>query len=477
MLVGPCRAHVKRYFYDETSGECVPFTFGGCHGNANNFASKQKCTNFCRDLKSINGIEEPFEVEKSYRYKRCYMQDDSGPCNSRLPRWFFNAKTSDCELFYYGGCQGNRNNFGSKKSCLMKCHPQGLNLYKNKNTVLFPTPAPYPTPDPWDIDDENDNDNSKKVRCYLPMATGHCKAFHRMFYYDAESGRCRPFVYGGCGGNDNRFTKEIDCENTCVEKDESGAFFDPADFPQSDVPSRRVRHVVETCTLPPESGPCRDVIKRFYFDPTSGKCHQFYYGGCKGNENNFKTRRECKKSCKSRHNKSKSPSQNSDTAVGTKPSKDDGVAVVKLEKNAATETLPNSEVEIRFHNDEGSASSSSSSSNTTSIRDPLEYDYRFEKEMEGNIENEAAMENDVIAGDNDDASSIDNNAVVDLDALGGKPAARCLHVPESGSGTQIIRSYFYNVESEKCERFYYSGEGGNENRFESLDECLQACAS
>ena len=32
---------------------------------------------------------------------------------------------------------------------------------------------------------------------------------------------------------------------------------------------------------------------RFYFDPSSGTCRQFYYGGCEGNKNNFKTIREC----------------------------------------------------------------------------------------------------------------------------------------------------------------------------------------
>ena len=32
---------------------------------------------------------------------------------------------------------------------------------------------------------------------------------------------------------------------------------------------------------------------RFYFDPSSGTCRQFYYGGCEGNKNNFKTLGEC----------------------------------------------------------------------------------------------------------------------------------------------------------------------------------------
>ena len=159
----------------------------------------------------------------------------------------------------------------------------------------------------------------------------------------------------------------------------------------------------------------------------------------------------------------------------------DGVGVVQLENDAAAETLHNSETETRFHK-EGevmSSSSSSSSSNTTSAsspsssRDPLEYDYHFEKGIESNIEDELALEkganeNSVLNLDDDE----DNN-----DGDSGGRAARCLHVPAAGTGSQIIRSYFFNVESEECERFYYSGEGGNDNRFSSLDDCLATCVS
>lgn len=27
--------------------------------------------------------------------------------------------------------------------------------------------------------------------------------------------KCKEFNYGGCGGNENRFTKKEDCEQTC----------------------------------------------------------------------------------------------------------------------------------------------------------------------------------------------------------------------------------------------------------------------
>ncbi|EPB79156.1 Kunitz/Bovine pancreatic trypsin inhibitor domain protein [Ancylostoma ceylanicum] len=39
------------------------------------------------------------------------------------------------------------------------------------------------------------------------------------------------------------------------------------------------------------------ICLRFAYDPSEGKCVRFEYGGCQGNENNFKTQRECVRAC------------------------------------------------------------------------------------------------------------------------------------------------------------------------------------
>ena len=39
------------------------------------------------------------------------------------------------------------------------------------------------------------------------------------------------------------------------------------------------------------------IVPRWHFDPTLGRCLQFEYGGCEGNENNFATERECHHRC------------------------------------------------------------------------------------------------------------------------------------------------------------------------------------
>lgn len=51
------------------------------------------------------------------------------------------------------------------------------------------------------------------------------------------------------------------------------------------------------CSLTPETGPCRAMIKRYFFNPTSQTCETFIYGGCRKNANNFETEEECKEMC------------------------------------------------------------------------------------------------------------------------------------------------------------------------------------
>jgi hypothetical protein len=51
------------------------------------------------------------------------------------------------------------------------------------------------------------------------------------------------------------------------------------------------------CMLAPDSGPCDAAIQRYYYDPESGRCSLFTWGGCDGNDNNFATADECTEAC------------------------------------------------------------------------------------------------------------------------------------------------------------------------------------
>ncbi|XP_035222092.1 papilin-like [Stegodyphus dumicola] len=53
----------------------------------------------------------------------------------------------------------------------------------------------------------------------------------------------------------------------------------------------------DPCKLPRVKGKCRDSLKRYYFHYKKSKCVKFFYSGCGGNANNFRTKQECKKTC------------------------------------------------------------------------------------------------------------------------------------------------------------------------------------
>lgn len=51
--------------------------------------------------------------------------------------------------------------------------------------------------------------------CQQRRDRGPCEAYHVMYYYDVRHRRCHHFVYGGCGGNGNRFESIEECQRRC----------------------------------------------------------------------------------------------------------------------------------------------------------------------------------------------------------------------------------------------------------------------
>lgn len=54
----------------------------------------------------------------------------------------------------------------------------------------------------------------------------------------------------------------------------------------------------ERCILPMRKGVCRALIPRWRYDPSTGECKEFKFGGCDGNGNNFSTRKQCMDMCR-----------------------------------------------------------------------------------------------------------------------------------------------------------------------------------
>lgn len=64
-------------------------------------------------------------------HRRCDLQPDHGKCGARYIRWFYHKGQNKCNWFYYGGCEGNQNNFKSKQECEDTCRVEHTAIDNN----------------------------------------------------------------------------------------------------------------------------------------------------------------------------------------------------------------------------------------------------------------------------------------------------------------------------------------------------------
>ncbi|NWH31963.1 TFPI1 inhibitor, partial [Chloropsis hardwickii] len=224
---GPCKAIHIRYFFNIKTRKCEAFEYGGCHGNENNFQTLEECQEMC-----VATGQYPFShlpTNSSFASPDfCFHAQEPGVCRGYFTRYFYNKETKLCEAFKYGGCLGNQNNFRSLKECQTTCQDNcerlcqvfwifrraKLNLpgkisndidIKLKSCIvvslLFFLVLPEPPPIP--------------SLCMTPMDRGLCRAKELRFFYNFSTGRCRPFSYSGCGGNENNFISRKSCLRIC----------------------------------------------------------------------------------------------------------------------------------------------------------------------------------------------------------------------------------------------------------------------
>ncbi|XP_012935849.1 carboxypeptidase inhibitor SmCI [Aplysia californica] len=224
---GDCRAAFPRYFYNPESRSCQTFVYGGCHGNENNFHTESQCRAACVCTQGSERIQRRNKCSRPYFYdvdsgackrfgkqscnrnvnrfrnarqcnsacvtSRCYLRPEVGQCRAALIRFYYNFTSQKCESFIYGGCKGNRNNFGSLRQCDQAC-----------TAAIKPGESP------------SVHVAKQDPSCLLPKVTGPCRASFPRFYYSSVTKRCLRFTYGGCRGNANSFRTEIDCRRKCL---------------------------------------------------------------------------------------------------------------------------------------------------------------------------------------------------------------------------------------------------------------------
>ncbi|XP_059155148.1 carboxypeptidase inhibitor SmCI-like [Physella acuta] len=206
--------------------------------------------------------------------KYCKLEPDPGPCEAAMPMFYYNPSTNACEEFIYGGCWGNRNRFETKKTCVYTC-------------------AKY---------------------CLLDPEPGQCEALAPRFYYNPSTNDCEEFNYGGCGGNKNRFETKENCVDSCgcaaanykiTLRRSANTRNNFCKMLSKAVCVLLIAFIIQLsagdrpsdCQLQPNKGRCYGYFLRYYFNPSSGRCDTFIFGGCLGNKNNFITRKKCMETC------------------------------------------------------------------------------------------------------------------------------------------------------------------------------------
>ncbi|KAM7097030.1 collagen alpha-3(VI) chain isoform 8-T8 [Ciconia maguari] len=142
---------------------------------------------------------EPLEGPESHWPDPCLLDFDMGmQCKDYQIVWFFDYKNKICSQGWYGGCGGNANRFEAEAECISKC----LKSSAPEKAMQQP-PLEKRLSSVTDI-------------CRLQKDEGTCRNFVLKWYYDPETKSCARFWYGGCGGNENRFNTQKECEKVCV---------------------------------------------------------------------------------------------------------------------------------------------------------------------------------------------------------------------------------------------------------------------
>ncbi|KAM5158341.1 BPTI/Kunitz domain-containing protein-like [Mantella aurantiaca] len=130
----------------------------------------------------------------------CQLPKVTGSCEIEVLRYYYNGAENRCQLFFYGGCKGNGNNFNGKDSCERACLKA-----KSIQPTVKPGPKVSPTPG-----------TGAASSCQLPMDVGFCDIDVLRYYYNSTENKCRIFTYHGCFGNANNFMTKLECDKKCL---------------------------------------------------------------------------------------------------------------------------------------------------------------------------------------------------------------------------------------------------------------------
>ncbi|KAK6107830.1 Kunitz/Bovine pancreatic trypsin inhibitor domain family protein [Brugia pahangi] len=487
------------WYYDTSEGRCKQFWYGGCDGNDNRFATKEQCETIC--------VKPPATG-------RCYLPKVEGPlrCNQLSARYWYDYTTKQCGAFWWRGCLGNDNNFESWEECQNFCANIGpieietQSILKANQIITSVSPFQYtpfgalskqsneiddtfisierkqplpvfipndrqlglaqePIQVPLPQSQQPSSSSQKRVTieeiCQSTADSGPCGNYEDMYYYDFFSGRCHLFIYGGCGGNLNRFKTREECEARCshigidrrnlgrtqplstVQQNElipitlpkTGSFGIPVTGRSRDACNERM-----------DVGRCNGAFQSYYFERATGTCEPFRYSGCGGNANRFQTKEQCEELCVQRASGVKS---------GTLPS--------SIPDQAFNQLIPISDV-------------SEKTELTSKCELPKDSGpcNRFVTKWYYN-KSDGTCARFHYGGCGGTDNRFDNEQQCKNEC--GNFIDPCKLPKVNGPCSGRHKRYYFNAKTGQCERFEYGGCLGNSNNFLHLTDCEAKCLS
>ncbi|XP_030920304.1 tissue factor pathway inhibitor isoform X1 [Geospiza fortis] len=274
---GPCKAIHIRYFFSIKSRKCEVFEYGGCHGNENNFLTLEECQEKCvpKDFPQKMALAKNKKALFLGQPDFCFHAQEPGVCRGYFTRYFYNKETKLCEAFKYGGCLGNQNNFRSLEECQNTCQDNSVTAEEHPSPVNSSSPAA----------EHPSTVNSSSPAEEHPSTVNSSSP--------AEAPSQSPEIFGNLlPAAPNEESNTLNSSSPKEEPNQFPIFFEPPPIPS-------------LCMTPMDRGLCRAKELRFFYSFSTGRCHPFSYSGCGGNENNFISRKSCLRICKKGFNKKK----------------------------------------------------------------------------------------------------------------------------------------------------------------------------